>query len=89
MSNFSAWDAFKWAGGISATALIAVVSFLWTEVSDTRAEIDLAKRDLQDFRVEVARDYASNDRMGKLEARLDAQFERIMDRLDDLAKSRQ
>jgi hypothetical protein len=85
-SEISTYDVMKWVGGIAAAAVIGVLGFLAGEVSDLGTKTETVDSGLQNFRVEVARDYVSKAQLDKLEDRITQQLERIIDSLDELKK---
>lgn len=51
---------------------LPAIGWVFYKLCDLRREIDITNKSLSDFKVEVAKDYATNDAINRIEAKLDS-----------------
>jgi Flp pilus assembly protein TadB len=64
---------------------IAVAALLWAHVQDAKEQARKALQELNDHRVEVAREYVTNDRLEQVFGDVKASLNRIENKLDGKA----
>ncbi|OOY22484.1 hypothetical protein BMI91_19575 [Thioclava sediminum] len=86
----TAYDLAKWGIGIGMSLAIAVVGMVIKahskQISDTKTDIERSRKEHSDFRVEVARDYVSNEQFSRLEDRMDKRFDKLEELIVGVAK---
>lgn len=95
MSAVDGMGWVQWAQIIAVPAYVALCGMLWRHMDkddrrseQTHARINEVRGELQAFRLEVAREYATLRLLERLESRFEELAQRIERRLDELARRR-